>query len=98
MPCIRALTAQYLLRLRSHIYVKVDRLIYVISTTNMMHTSLPHSLYYGSKSPHVSGITCPSSGDTTRAQIWWLLCAVVNVGLSRDVGRLLREGKGATIS
>jgi hypothetical protein len=31
----------------------------------------------------------------TITQVWWLLCAVVDVGWSQDVGRLLREGKGA---
>jgi hypothetical protein len=36
---------------------------------------------------HVSGITCPSSGGTTQTQGWWLLCAVVDVGWSQDVGR-----------
>jgi hypothetical protein len=31
-------------------------------------------------------------------RIWWLLCAVVDVCSSRDVGILLHEGKGAAIS
>jgi hypothetical protein len=30
-------------------------------------------------------------------QIWWFLCAVVDVCWSQEVGRLLREGKGAAI-
>jgi hypothetical protein len=45
------------------------------------------SLYWGSQSRHVSGITCPSSGGTTQTQGWWLLCSVVDVGWSQDVGR-----------
>jgi hypothetical protein len=36
------------------------------------------------KSRHVSGITCPSLGDTTRMQLWWLLCSeIYNKLLSR---------------
>jgi hypothetical protein len=72
---------------------------YVINTNNLMYTSLSLSLtlYWGSMSRHVSGITCPSSVSIARTQIWWLLCAVVDVGWSRDVGRLLREGKGVAI-
>jgi hypothetical protein len=60
---------------------------YVINTTNLIHTPLSLSLYSSSKSRHVSSITCPSSGGTTRMQLWWLLCAVVNVGWSQDLGR-----------
>jgi hypothetical protein len=99
-----------------------------------MHTSLSLTRYWCSVSRHVSGITCPSLGGTTRTQNWWLLCAemdsrfmsyymyticfvrlhwvgcewirkcsrflyvpVVDVSWSQDAGRLLREGKGASI-
>jgi hypothetical protein len=61
---------------------------YVISTTNQIHTSLSILFYWCSKSRHVSGITFQSSGDTTRMQLWWLLCAVVDVGWSEDLERL----------
>jgi hypothetical protein len=47
---------------------------YVINTTNLKQTSLSLKLYLSSKSRHVSGITCRSSGGTTRTQIWLLLC------------------------
>jgi hypothetical protein len=52
-----------------------------------MHTSPSLTLYWCPVSRHVSGITCPSSGGITRTQIWWLLCADVDVGWSEDVGR-----------
>jgi hypothetical protein len=39
-------------------------------------------------SRHVSCTTCPSSGGTSRTQNWWLLCAVVDVGWSQDMGNL----------
>jgi ribonuclease HI len=50
-----------------------------------------HTLYWCSMSRLVSGITCPSSGGTTRTQNWWLLCAVVDVGWSQNMGRLLEQ-------
>jgi hypothetical protein len=37
------------------------------------------------KAQHVSGIIRPSSGGTTRTQIWLLLSARVDVGWSWDV-------------
>jgi hypothetical protein len=54
----------------------------------LIHTSLSLTLYWCSMSRHVSGITCPSSGDNTRTKNWWVLCAFVDVGWSRNVGRL----------
>jgi hypothetical protein len=56
---------------------------YVINTTKLIHNTLSLSLCWGSKSRHVSDITCLSSRDTTRMQLWWLLCAVVDVDWSK---------------
>jgi hypothetical protein len=49
-----------------------------------MHTSLSLTLHWFLVSRHVSGITCPSSGGTTRTHNWWILCAVVDVGWAWD--------------
>jgi hypothetical protein len=53
-----------------------------------MLTSLSLTLNWCSMNRHVSGITWPSSGGTTRTQNRWLLCTVVDVGWSQNVGRL----------
>jgi hypothetical protein len=76
---------------------KMQRKLQVLFRTPTWYT-LHFSLYWGSHSRHISGITCPSSGGTTQTQGWWLLCAVVDVGWSQDVGRrqsshILRMGK-----
>jgi hypothetical protein len=38
-----------------------------------MHTSLALTLYWGSMFRYFSGITCPSSGGTTRTQFSWIV-------------------------
>jgi hypothetical protein len=60
----------------SHIDIVEIQIHYVINTTNLIHTSLSLSLYWVSKSWHVLGINCPSSGDIKWMQIWWLLWVV----------------------
>jgi hypothetical protein len=57
-----------------------------------MHCSLSLTFYWCSMSRHVSGITCPSSGGTTRTLNGWLLFAVVDVFWCQDMGRLPPPG------
>jgi hypothetical protein len=57
-----------------HFQFNFDKIpyFYQINTTNLINTSLTLALYWGLKSGHVSCITYPSSGSTTRMQVWWL--------------------------
>jgi hypothetical protein len=65
-----------------------DKRLYKIKTsnTNLIHTSLFTLVRFTVST--CFGHYCPSSGGTTQTQGWWLLCAVVDVGRSQDVGRL----------